>query len=190
MILTKKEKEGLVIQLASQGKTTRQIAQLAHVSLKDIGTIIRRFTGEELEYQNKDLSITSKAFQMFKENKSRVEVAIALNLESHEVISLFHDYLQLRNLDRLVTAHQYLGHDLPIFLDLFDKMREEGIVTQPAIARLAQSAVKLARLEEECLDVCDQIGKLNDKKVEIEKEIEAVSSLLHYLRDCLLDRIT
>ena len=51
VILTRKEKEGLVIQLASQGKTTRQIAKLAHVSLKDIGTIIRRFTGEEFTHQ-------------------------------------------------------------------------------------------------------------------------------------------
>ena len=172
MILTRQEKEQLVIQLASEGKTTKKIAQIAHVSLLDIGKIIRRFTGEESDVENKSQSITSRAFQMFEENKSRIDVAIALNLESHEVISLFHVYLQLRNLDRLVTAHQYLGHDLPIFLDLFDKMREEGIVTQPAIARLAQSAVKLARLEEECLDVCDQIGKLNDKKSEIEKGIQ------------------
>ena len=75
----------MVIQLASRGKTTREIAQTVHVSLLDIGKIIRRFTGEESEYQNKDLSITSKAFQMFKENKSRIDVAISLNLVPEQV---------------------------------------------------------------------------------------------------------
>ncbi len=150
--------------------------------MKDIGTIIRKFTGEETEYQNKSSSVTSKAFQIFKEGKSRVDVAIAPNFESYETIHVFHDYLQLLNLDRLVTTHQYLGNNLPIFLDLFVVMRNEGIVTQPAIARLVQSVGKLTRLEEESLKLCEQIGRLSDKKTEIEKDIERASLLLHYLR--------
>ena len=70
----------MVIQLASQGRTTREIAKTAHISLLDIGKIIRRYTGEETEHENKSPSITSKAFQMFKEGKNRVDVAVALNL--------------------------------------------------------------------------------------------------------------
>ena len=80
MILKKEEKEALVIRLALDGKNTRAIAKTAHVSLKDIGTIIRKYNGEEYEYQNRSPLVTSKAFQMFKEGKSRVDVAIALNL--------------------------------------------------------------------------------------------------------------
>ena len=45
MILTIKEKEQLVIKLANEGKSTKNIAQIAHVSLGDIGKIIRKFTG-------------------------------------------------------------------------------------------------------------------------------------------------
>jgi len=80
VILKKEEKEQLVIKLAMGGKTTREIAKMVHISLGDIGTIIRKFNGEEPEYQNKSPSVTSKAFQMFKEGKNRVDVAIALNL--------------------------------------------------------------------------------------------------------------
>ncbi len=69
---------------------------------------------------------------MFKDGKSRVDVAIELDIESYEAISVFHDYLQLINLDRLVTTYQYLGINLSKFLELFDMMKEEGIVTQPA----------------------------------------------------------
>lgn len=82
----------------------------------------------------------------------------------------------------MVTAHNYHGNNLPIFLDLFDKM-EEGIVTQSAIARLVQSAEKLTRLEEESVKVCEQVWRLKDKKAEIKKDIERASSLLRYLRD-------
>ena len=119
---------------------------------------------------------------MFKDGKNRVDIAIALNLESYDVISLFHDYLKLSNLDNQVTTYDYLGNSLPTFLDLFDNMRKEGIVTQPAIARLVQSTGRLARLEEESLKICEQIRRLSDKKTEIKNDIESTTSLLHYLQ--------
>ncbi len=108
-------------------------------------------------------------------------MAIALNLETFEIISLFHDYLKLFDIDKLVTVYDYLGSDLSIFLDLFDRTKDEGILTQSAIARFVQSAKKLARLEEESLKVYGQIGRLNDK-FELEREVESVTSLLRYLR--------
>ena len=50
MIRARKEKEGLVIKLAEAGKTIRDMAQVAHFSLlKDIGTILRRYAGEDGE---------------------------------------------------------------------------------------------------------------------------------------------
>ena len=79
---------------------------------RDIGKIIRRFTGEESEYQNKPPSITSKAFQMFKENKSRVDVAIALNLEADDVVTMYEDYLKLLNFDKLIAIYKDLGDDI------------------------------------------------------------------------------
>jgi hypothetical protein len=63
-----------------ENKKYRTIAKMAHVSFINIGKIIRKFTREDLEYQNKDPLVTSKAFQMFKEGKNRVDVVIALNL--------------------------------------------------------------------------------------------------------------
>jgi hypothetical protein len=185
LLLNKEEKEQLVIKLAMKGLTTREIAKIAYVSLKDIVTIIRKYNGEEYEYQHKNPSTTSKAFQMFMDGKSKIHVAIDLNLESFEVISLSHDYLKLSNLDGLVTTYQYLGDSLSLFIDLFDKLRNEGIVTQPTMARLVQSAGKLMELEDEYLEVCDQIGVLNNKKSELEKEVEDATSLLAYSwREC------
>jgi transposase len=46
LLLSKKEKEKLVIKLANEGKTTREIAKEAHISLKDIGKIIHKVTGD------------------------------------------------------------------------------------------------------------------------------------------------
>ncbi len=49
MLISKKEKEKLVIHLANEGKTTREIAKQVHISLRNIGKIIRKVTGDDVE---------------------------------------------------------------------------------------------------------------------------------------------
>jgi transposase len=44
--LNRNQKKALVIQLYDDGKTRRQIAQVAHMSFKDIADIINEYTGE------------------------------------------------------------------------------------------------------------------------------------------------
>jgi hypothetical protein len=181
LILKKEDKEQLVIKLAMEGKNARTIAQVVHVSLKDIGTIIRKFTGEQPEYQNKSPSITSKAFQMFKDNKSRVDVSIALNLEANDVVTLFEDYMLLLNLDKLMAIYRDLGDGIYLLDYLFHHMKHEGIATKNAISRFTEMAGRLTRIDEEELKLCHQIGKLNSKMFELEREIdEAIKELDEY----------
>ena len=170
-----------MIQLASQGRTTREIAKTVHVSFLDIGKIIRRFTGEETEQQSKPQSVSSKAFQMFKHNKSRVEAAIALNLESDDVVALFEDYLRLLNFDKLIAIHRDLGKDICLLDHLFFQMKEERIATKNAISRFVQMAGRLTRLDDEELKICERIGKLNSKKWELEREIDQALKELNHL---------
>ena len=56
---------------------------------------------------------------MFKENKSRVDVAIALNLEDNDVVILYEDYLKLLNFDKLITIYKYIGDDIGLLDYLF-----------------------------------------------------------------------
>ena len=46
-VLNKYDKEQLVIELHSQGKTIREIVSTAHLSFSDIGTIIRKIDGRD-----------------------------------------------------------------------------------------------------------------------------------------------
>jgi hypothetical protein len=45
--LNQHQKKALVIQLYEQGKTRRQIAEIVHMSFKDIADVIRKHTGED-----------------------------------------------------------------------------------------------------------------------------------------------
>ncbi len=61
------------------------IAKVAHISLKDISTITRRYNGEEeaKSETDKHLYINSRAYNLFKENKDLVDVAITLDVEAN-----------------------------------------------------------------------------------------------------------
>jgi transposase len=61
VLISRKEKKKLVIQFAHEGQSTREIAKQAHISLRDIGKIIRKEKGDDIE-ENDEL-------QKEKENK-------------------------------------------------------------------------------------------------------------------------
>ena len=67
MLISRTEKEKLVIHLAHEGKTTREIAKQVHISLRDIGTIIHKETGED-EFVSKE---KQKADELKKEGKDK-----------------------------------------------------------------------------------------------------------------------
>ena len=85
MLLSKKEKEKIVVKLANEGKTTREIAKEVHISLKSIGQILNKVTGDdeaEKEQRLKDKSEYAQAFKMFKDGLPLADVAIELDIES------------------------------------------------------------------------------------------------------------
>lgn len=133
MILSRQQKEAMVISLANEGKTTREIAKEVHISPKDIGEIIRTITGdnspsaerrEEIEKQKlpdrlKHSSSYAQAFQMFRDKKALSEVVVALDLKADVVMDYYSDYLSLINLKRLVVIYCELKDDLAFFLYLY-----------------------------------------------------------------------
>ena len=122
MLLSKKEKEKLVVKLANEGKTTREIAKEVHISLKSIGQILNKVTGDdeaEKEQRLKDKSEYAQAFKMFKDGLPLEDVAIELDVESPTILCYYEDYLKLVNMGRLITLYHELKDDLPLFYSAF-----------------------------------------------------------------------
>src|ERR687898_2461686 len=85
----KKQKEALVLALAEKGKTYREITKEAGVSPNTIKAISNRAGLDETT------SISSRAFELYVQQKTPVEVAIALNLEAKESIRYHYEYFML-----------------------------------------------------------------------------------------------
>ena len=55
-MLTRQEKERLVIDLYNQGMTIREISKEVRMSFRDIGAILKKASGEKEEKQEKEQS--------------------------------------------------------------------------------------------------------------------------------------
>mgnify|MGYP003544880955 CR=1 FL=1 len=90
VILNKKEKEELVVKLHQENKTIRQIAEIVHMSFKDIGVIIRRIDGQanddDINLGNK--SKATKALWLFENGKRPIDVAIELDMNRQSYYAL------------------------------------------------------------------------------------------------------
>jgi hypothetical protein len=176
LILKRGEKEKLVIQLAEAGKTTRYIAQAVHISLKDIGTIIRKHTGEDSDCQGGSKSLYSRAFMLFKEGKSLVDVAIILNVDADEVLGMYSDYLRLMNLQKLMSMYKELGDDGLYFLNyLYNQIKWEGLATKRDIQRIIGAAGELRSLDQTLIETAADIGRLNSIKFQLERDVDELT---------------
>jgi hypothetical protein len=167
--------------LADEGKTHKEIAKAVHISPKDIGVILRQYTGDykdELDIQiPKDLSIESKCYRMFKEGKSNVDVAITLNIPGYDVMAYYLNYQRLSDMDGFIRLYKDLGQDLKLFVFLYERLKEEGLLTKKEILNLVNVECNLRDLEYRINAECQELGRLNLQRLEIIDQIRAIGGV-------------
>jgi hypothetical protein len=188
LILKREEKEKLVIQLAEAGKSTRHIAQVVHISLKDIGTIIRKHTGEDSACKDNSQSIYSRAFRLFKEGKTLVDIAINLDIETDEVLRMYSDYLRLLNLQRLMAIYKEMGDDIYLLEHLYHELQNEGLANKQDIFNIVQMEGKLKSLNCELYETAGEIGRLNSAKFQLERDVDDLTRKIDDYDAILLER--
>jgi hypothetical protein len=93
--ITDERKKRVIDLYFNQHKTYAEIAEIEHISPRDIHAIIKeeeaRQQKDKDRQQQEDLS--SKAYKLFYKGKTTVEVVIALNLRAQEIINMYREYL-------------------------------------------------------------------------------------------------
>ncbi len=113
-------KERLVVKLRKEGMTYRQIAKEAQISPRDIKLILVKYRVDDIAgYPDNDvnadpdslMSISSRAYELFEEFKTPLEVARTLNLRAPEVIRYYDEFLQMNNRGTLVKLFKEIEND-------------------------------------------------------------------------------
>ena len=131
--MNRAEKEQYVIRLYKENKSTREIAELVHMSFRDIGAITKKVKleadGERwpLEEDVNSKSKTTQAIKLFSELKSPVEVAIALDLPADQVRARYREYWELEGMYGLSQIYDEAKYDLHDLLRLHRIVKVLGL---------------------------------------------------------------
>ena len=171
-----KDKENLVINLLKKGYVTREIAKIAHVSFSYIKKVRQKLTGEVDEEKegpkNKALSLHSRAFKLFLEDKTLVDVAIELDSPRQEVIGIFNDFLMLKNMHKVATILKEHKDQLAASIKLFEWLKTND------------TRVKDIRY---AIEMINKIKALEQRKDKLKKEVQSIKEERDYLLDNLGD---
>ncbi len=183
MLLSRREKERMVVKLAEDGRTRREIAKDVHISLKTIGEILNKVTGDVVQEESdrqarlEKLSPYAKAFRMFRDKMSLADVAIELDLDAPTVLYYFGDYLRLMRMGKLVAVYKEIKDDLPLFLHMLKRIKKEGL-NRKDIAELLEHQHLLMDLRKRVDLYNNHIWRLDAKKLQMEREIGKMADAL------------
>jgi hypothetical protein len=122
-----------------QHKTYVEIAQIEKISPRDIHAIIKEEESRRQNYkhQQQQGELSSKAYKLFSEGKTPIQVSITLKLGQPEVTKLYKEYLKLDQLDKLYSVYTELGDEgIGDFLKLYKLTEKEGIRREEVVKLL------------------------------------------------------
>jgi hypothetical protein len=192
MVLTRQEKEKLVLDLYNQGKTYREIAKEARMSLRDIGVIVNKAVKEEelkTDHRNdkenqdtnnsaekklneQELSLSTRAYKLFSKGKALVEVAVALNLEEAEVTRYYKEYLKLKQSHGLYLAYEETEGEIEPFLKLYELSKTADMDTKQVVNLLEIANNDLPALENRYLKLKNEVDHLEYRKANSNRTLQ------------------
>jgi hypothetical protein len=170
--LNRHQKKAVVIELYSQGKTRRQIAEIVHMSFKDIADVINEYTGEDIQVNKPAKSKDAQAFELFLQGKHSVEVAIELDMPADKVEELHVQYWRLSKLDNLEILYHEAEYSLSLLLRLHNVLKDKRITKDKDISDLIELAIDgLPNLRARFEVLLKHITALENEKGSLSSEI-------------------
>jgi hypothetical protein len=141
--VNKKQKEDLIKALAEKGATYREIAKEAQASPNTIKAVLNKAGLDETT------SISSRAFELYAQQKTPVEVAIVLNLEAEKAINYYHQYFMLLGITQFTTAFLQVKDNPWPYVNLVRLVQNSGISDGEVVEllRIANGYLPRIRLE-------------------------------------------
>src|SRR5919106_876044 len=212
-IMTRQERERLVVDLYNQGKTIREIAKEARMSFRDIGVILNKVIEKQAEEQGikqnnnnsggkiqeeeqQHLSLSAQAYKLFSEGKTPLEVAIALNLRESEATKFYREYWKLKQLHNLNTVYEELKGDIEPFLKLHKLSKAKGMGVKQVVNLLQIANNDLPAVEKRFKRLRNDVNMLQFRRrtderslYQLNNQIASTTKLLtSYRLSCIRER--
>jgi hypothetical protein len=112
-----------------------------------------------------------KAYKLFDEGKSPLEVSAELNLTGPQVQEYYVEYWDLRKMYRLVAIYPETQGSMGYYLELLRLGREKGVTTEQ-ITKLVWMADSIHMLEDKLQRLQSEISDISTRKSEGQEELK------------------
>jgi uncharacterized protein YlxW (UPF0749 family) len=196
--MNKKQKEALVLALLEKGDTYREITKRARVSPITVKAIASKAGLDQ------SASISSRAFELYVQQKTPVEVAIELNLEAEKAIQYHQQYYMLLGCTEFTKVYPQIKDNPWPYVNLVQLTQNSGMgngevaeLLKIANGYLPRIRLEYGRLQQEInstkaelnswkaavsnevrvyQDFCDRNLKLRKREYELQRNIEELEA--------------
>jgi DNA-directed RNA polymerase specialized sigma subunit len=161
--ITKERIKRIIDLYFNQQKTYAEIAEIEHISPRDISAIIKEEEARQQrhKHQQQQEDLSSKAYKLFSKNKPTVEVAIILNLPASKVSKLYREYWKLRGLDKLNTIYKETDGNIWPLWKLYQQLVKKRGMSKEQVVNIVEIAIyKLPHMETLYKQLKDEVDKL------------------------------
>jgi transposase len=184
--LNKKEIDEKIIELHREGKTVREIAKIVHKSFSYICDVIRKYNEQKARENHKgdsNISVETKAVDLFSQGKNPIEVKILLDITTDEVETHYQSYWKLNGLHQLCKCYETeIKNKLPSFLNLYSKVRELGISNSDVVSAL-RYINDIPLLELACRDREKKNKNLEIKQTRLISELDELEASINKFKN-------
>jgi transposase len=156
MVLSREEKEKMVLDLYyNKGYTYKQLTQELRMSPNQLREIIKRHeekkNDDAIANKKKELSLSSKAYKLFSEGKTNVQVAIKLDLPQEQITQFRLEYWRLQNQDRLESLYIETKDKVSVLWKIYKELVIIGRMSIEEVASVISTGAmyQLSRLYKE-----------------------------------------
>jgi hypothetical protein len=181
--LTDERKKRVIDLYFNQHKTYAEIAEIEHISPRDIHVIIKEEQTRRQKHkdQQQQEEMSSKAYKLFSDGKRPIKVTIALNLRQPEATRLYGAYWKLKRLHILNSIYKETNGKLGPFLKLYRLMKEKGMSIETVVSAVDIAIHKLPYIENLYAQAKDQVDKMQRTIQRLENDIEARKNKISFL---------
>jgi len=162
--MDRKKKEALIIALAEQEKTYREIAKNVRVSPNTIKAVLNRAGLDQTT------SISSRVFELYSQDKTPLEVAIALGLKAEEVLRYHHEYFMLLGCYEFSRVYLQIKENPWAYVNLVKLAQDSGVHEVEVVELLNIAKGHLPRVKLDYDRLKAELTSLEDEKRNSAKE--------------------
>jgi chromosome segregation ATPase len=184
--------ESEVLELYNQGKSTRDIAKILRMSLRDISLILKKGGVNHgvpiiKDNGNKNNVKATQAYKLFSEGKKLVDVSIQLEIRENEATKYFHEFLRLKGQDEIYEIYLENKHYLRTLRMLLRVLKKEGMAA--AIDKIdwfvnmvKLGTYKIPELQNEYAKLKGEVEDIDYKKTMAKHALENMNNQITILR--------